>query len=281
VIFYLQAIIYGICLGALGYGIFITMKIFKIPDITTDGSYTLGGVTGAQLFIQGWSWWWIIPIAFFAGGIAGIITGFVHTKFKIDALLAGILIMTGLYSINLTLLGRSNIPLNEIQSMFIGQGILEWIPLVLVIGILGFLIHLLFKTDFGLAMRATGESETMTESLGIQNDKMKIVGLGLANGLTAISGFIMVQFQGFADINMGIGVVLVGLGSVLIGETINRWFSMKSIGRRLIFVLIGCVVFQTLLAIALSVGINPNFIKLITALLVLSIVGLPKILQKS
>lgn len=280
-IFYLQAIIYGICLGALGYGIFITMKIFKIPDITTDGSYTLGGVTSALLFIEGWSWWWIIPIAFFAGSIAGTITGLVHTKLRIDALLAGILVMTGLYSINLTLLGRSNIPLNEIQSMFNGQGILEWIPLVLVIGILGFFIHFLFKTDFGLAMRATGESETMTESLGIQNDKMKIIGLGLANGLTAISGFIMVQFQGFADINMGIGVVLIGLGSVLIGETINRWFPMKSIGQRLIFVLIGCVVFQTLLAIALSVGVNPNFIKFITALLVLSIVGLPKILQKS
>lgn len=280
-IFFFQAIIYGICLGALGFGIFITMKIFKIPDITTDGSYTLGGVSGALFLAADWSWWWILPIAFFIGGIAGMITGLVHTKLKIDALLAGILVMTGLYSINLTLLGRSNLPLNDIKGIFDYQGVFEWIPLILIIIIFGFLIHLLFKTDFGLAMRATGESETMTESIGIQNDKMKIIGLGLANGFTAISGFIMVQFQRFADINMGIGVVLVGLGSVLIGETIQRLWPIKSIGHRLIFVVLGSIVFQLLLAIALTIGVNPNFIKLITAVLVLSIVGLPKVFQKN
>jgi putative tryptophan/tyrosine transport system permease protein len=281
VIFFFQAIIYGICLGALGFGIFITMKIFKIPDITTDGSYTLGGVTSGVLLIQDWNWYFVLPLAFIVGSFAGSITGLVHTKLKVDALLAGILVMTAMYSINLTILGRSNLPLNDIQGLFNIAPSINWIPVLILIFLLGIGIHLLLKTDFGLAMRATGESESMTESLGINNDRMKIIGLSIANGLTAISGFIMVQYQGFADINMGIGVVLVGLGSVLIGETLFKFFSLKGLAFRLIFVLVGSIAFQVLLASALTIGVNPNFIKLITAMLVLSVVGMPKLLKKS
>jgi putative ABC transport system permease protein len=135
----------------------------------------------------------------------------------------------------------------------------------------------ILKTDFGIAMRATGNSETMTKALGINNNKMKIIGLAMANALTALSGFLVSQYQGFTDINMGIGIVIVGLGSVLIGNALKNWFNLKSIAAQLVLVIAGSLIFQMVLAITLASGVDPNLLKLVTALFVLLIVALPRL----
>lgn len=281
--FYLSALLLGLCLSAMSLGIFITMKIFRIPDITTDGSYTLGAAVTAILLTQGWSLGGIIGITIVAGALAGVLTGLVHTKLKVDALLAGILVMTGLYSVNLTILGRSNIPLLNQKTIFRvlapfdNPTYNELLVSLLFIGIMSGLLAYLLRTDFGIAMRATGNSESMTRALGINNQAMKIIGLAIANALTALSGFLVAQYQNFTDLNMGIGIVIVGLGSVLIGDTLINWLKIKLIWWQLLIIVSGSVLFQMVLAVALSMGINPNMLKLVTAVFVLIIVGIPQI----
>lgn len=282
-IFYLSAFLLGLCLSAMGLGIFITMKIFRIPDITTDGSYTLGAAVTAVMLTQGWPIIAVIPVTLLVGAGAGILTGLVHTRFKIDALLSGILVMTGLYSINLSILGRSNIPLINVETIFTALSIFDkqiynevWVGLLFLVLLSGLLAYLL-RTDFGIAMRATGNSESMTRAMGINNDRMKIIGLAIANALTALSGFLVAQYQSFTDINMGIGIVLVGLGSVLIGDALINWLKIRHIWLQLALVMLGCILFQMVLAVALSLGVHPNMLKLITALFVLAIVGIPRL----
>ncbi|HEY4197717.1 MAG TPA: ABC transporter permease, partial [Mucilaginibacter sp.] len=233
--FYLTALLQGLCFSAIALGIYISMTIFNIPDITTDGSYTLGAVVTAKMLTHGQPLYVILPAVIAAGALAGALTGLIHTKLKINALLAGILVMTALYSVNLTLLGRSNIPLINTSSIFTLINITAdpnrntfWILLAFVV-LVTLLIGYLLKTDFGIAMRATGNSESMIRSLGVNTDRMKITGLALANALTALSGFLITQFQGFADINMGIGIVIVGLGSVIIAETLINWLRITSV----------------------------------------------------
>lgn len=282
-IFYLTAILLGLCLSAMGLGIFITMKIFRIPDITTDGSYTLGAALTAVLLTQGWSLPLVVALTIAAGAGAGVLTGLVHTRLRIDALLAGILVMTGLYSVNLSILGRSNVPLRDVDNIFSALSLFSrtvynqlWVAL-LFLGLLSALLAYVLRTDFGIAMRATGNSESMTRALGINNDRMKIIGLAMANALTALSGFLVAQYQHFADINMGIGIVLVGLGSVLIGDALINWLGIRPIWGQLLLIMAGCLLFQLVLAAALSLGVNPNWLKLITAVFVLTIVGLPRL----
>ncbi len=281
--FYLSALLLGLCLSAMSLGIFITMKIFRIPDITTDGSYTLGAAVTAILLTQGWSLVPIIGLAMLAGALAGVLTGLVHTRLRVDALLAGILVMTGLYSVNLTLLGRSNIPLLNQTTIFRALAPFanpiynELLVSVLFIGIMSGLLAYLLRTDFGIAMRATGSRESMTRALGINNQAMKIIGLALANALTALSGFLVAQYQNFTDINMGIGIVIIGLGSVLVGDTLINWLRIKLIWIQLLFIVSGSILFQMVLAVALTLGIDPNLLKLVTAVFVLIIVGIPQI----
>lgn len=281
--FYLTALLQGLCFSAIALGIYISMKIFNIPDITTDGSYTLGGVVTAVLLTNHQPAYVILPAVMLAGAAAGALTGIIHTKLKINALLAGILVMTALYSVNLTILGRSNLPLINLPSLFTIVSIVGdpnqntfWILAVFVI-VITFLIGYLLKTDFGIAMRATGNSESMIRSLGVNTDRMKITGLALANALTALSGYLVAQFQGFADINMGIGIVIVGLGSVIIAETLINWFKLTSVWLSLVLVLTGAVIFQLVLAFTLSVGVDPKLLKMVTAGFVLVIVGLPRL----
>ena len=284
--FYLTALIQGLCLSAMGLGIFITMKIFRIPDITTDGSYTLGAAVTAVLLTQGWPLLPVIGVTVAVGALAGVMTGLVHTRLKIDALLAGILVMTGLYSINLSILGRSNIPLIDVNTIFSSLAVFErqvynelWVGL-LVMGVLSALLAYVLRTDFGIAMRATGNSESMARAMGINNGRMKIIGLAIANALTALSGFLVAQYQNFTDINMGIGIVLVGLGSVLIGDALINWLGIRHVWLQLLFVMAGCILFQMVLAVALSLGVNPNLLKLITAVFVLAIVGIPRLVRR-
>src|SRR6202012_1652323 len=281
--FYLAALLQGLCFSGIALGIFISMKIFNIPDITTDGSYTLGGVVTAVMITHNQPTYIILPAVILAGGIAGALTGIIHTKLKINALLAGILVMTALYSINLTIMGRSNLPLNTISTIFNlinlsgnpNQNTL--LVLLIFVAIITLLIGYVLKTDFGIAMRATGNSESMIRALGVNTDRMKITGLALANALTAVSGYLISQYQGFADISMGIGIVIVGLGSVIIAETLINWFRITSVWLSFGLVLMGAVIFQLVLAVTLDIGVDANLLKLVTAVFVLLIVSLPRL----
>jgi putative ABC transport system permease protein len=281
--FYLTALLQGLCFSGIALGLYISMKIFNIPDITTDGSYALGGMVTGVMLTHSYPLYMSIIVVLLAGALAGAITGVIHTKLKINALLAGILVMTALYSINLTIAGRSNLPLINTASVFTVISLTTdvnlntfWVLGVLVIGLVS-LIGYLLKTDFGIAMRATGNSETMIKALGVNTDRMKIIGLALANALTALSGFLITQLQGYADINMGIGIVIIGLGSVIIGETLIGWLRLTSVWGSLLLVLAGAVVFQLVLAVTLAIGVDANLLKLVTAVIVLFIVSLPRL----
>lgn len=191
--------------------------------------------------------------------------------------------MTGLYSINLTIMGRSNIPLLNYETIFDWFHFadkLNWNSLIILLIIVSLLISLiayLLKSDYGITMRATGNSENIVRALGVNTDRIKVVGLAFANALTATSGFFMTQFQGFADINMGIGIVIVGLGSVIIADTFINWLNISSIWVSLILVCLGAIIFQLVLAFSLDMGIDPTLLKLMTALFVLIIVSLPQL----
>lgn len=276
---FLSAITQGLGYAGLGLGIYLTLKIFNIPDITTDGSYTLGGAITALLLTSGYHPILAIIIAMLCGSLAGTATGIIHTRLKIHPLLAGILVMTGLYSVNLLIMSRPNMPLIDIENIFSlisfsdDDTSKKLVMLFIITVSLSAIIIWLLKTDFGIAMRATGNSETMIRALGVNTDAMKIKGLALANALTALSGSLLVQYQGFADVNMGIGIVISGLGAVIIGEAFVRLISSKSIAVTIAGVILGTISFRVLLAVALSLGLQPNLLKLVTALIVLSVVG--------
>ena len=281
--FYLTVLVQGLCYSCIALGIYISMKIFNIPDITTDGSYALGGVVTAILLTRHLSGYIVLPAVIVAGAIAGAITGIIHTKLKMNPLLAGILVMYALYSVNLELMGRSNLPLIGTSSLFNSIQIVNnpnqntFIILALFVLVITLIIGYLLKTDFGIAMRATGSSESMIRALGVNTDRMKIIGLAIANALTAMSGYLFTQFQGFADINMGIGMVIIGLGSVIIAETIINWLNITSLGISLVLVLTGAIIFQLVLALTLNIGVDANLLKLVTAIFVLLIVSLPRL----
>ena len=283
--FYLTAILLGLGFSSLAMGIFISMRIFNIPDITTDGSFTLGGAVTAIMLRSNQPIMLVLVCAFFAGAVAGTLTALIHTRLKVNALLSGILVMTALYSVNLAIMGRSNIPLIGTSSIFFHMNGLTEIQSQIIIllvfsGIIFWGLSLLLKTDFGLAMRATGNNETMIRALGVNTSRMKIAGLALANGLTAVSGFLIVQIQGFSDIGMGIGIVILGLGSVMIGEIFMRLLKIQNITIHIIGVLAGTIIFRLILAFALSIGIDALYLKLVVALFVLIVVSIPN-LQRS
>lgn len=283
-IFFVTAIILGCCLSILSLGIYLGIKIFNIPDITTDGSYTFGAVITGVLMVQQTSIFIILPASIIGGVLAGCCTGFIHTKFKVQPLLAGILVMTAFYSINLAIMGKSNIPLLNVHHFFNTQifsfqnsnfsetfnQLIICIAIVLTIVIA---LNYFLKTDIGLALRATGNNESMANAVGINTNSKKILGLAIGNSCIALSGFLVAQYQGFIDINMGIGIVITGLGSVLIANTLIKWLSIQKIFLQLISVVIGSIIFQLILAITLTLGVDTIYLKLITALMVLSIVA--------
>lgn len=269
----------SLCLAPMAMGIFISMKVFNIPDITTDGSYTLGASVTAILLTQHYSVGTSLLIAMFAGAVTGVCTGVIHAKLRIDALLSGILVMTALYSVNLIIMGRSNIPLLHTSNIFgsgsSGSNIVHQLAIAgAIVSILFLMLVYLLRSDFGISMRAAGNNPIMTKAFGINNDVIKIIGLAIANALTGLSGFMVSQYQGFADINMGIGIVITGLGSVLIADALRKLLGIRGIGQQILFVILGSIAFQMVLAYTLSLGVNPNLLKLITAVFVLAIVGL-------
>lgn len=285
--FYLATLVQGLCFSGVAIGIFISMKIFNIPDITTGGSYTLGGAFTGILLMHNQSAWVVLLVVLIAGAVAGAITGIIHTKLKINALLAGIIVMTGLYSVNLTVMGRSNIPLNNTPTLFSLINISSnenqntFLVLLIFVVLLTLVIGYLLKTDFGISMRATGNSETMIRALGVNTDVMKITGLAIANALTAVSGYLVTQFQGYADINMGVSIVIVGLGSVVIAEVFINWLHITSIWLSLGLAMLGAVAFEFAVALTLNLGVDATLLQLVTAIFVLLIVGLPRLSFKS
>jgi putative tryptophan/tyrosine transport system permease protein len=285
--FYLSALILGLGFAAMGLGIYISLRIFNIPDITTDGSFTLGAAITASFLVKNVPIPVILIIVMAGGALAGMATGLIHTRLKVNPLLAGILVMTSLYSVNLAVMGRSNIPLintANVQNLFgfIPVDLWQWLSVMLLFAIiLWLLLSWLLRTDFGLAMQATGSSETMIRAMGVNTRNMKVIGLAFANALTAISGFLICQYQQFTDINMGISIVIFGLGSVMMGEAFFSMLKVQSVPLRLIGVLIGCIVFRMIIAFALSIGIDPNWLKFVTAAIVLIVVGIPNLRKGS
>lgn len=282
----LGAVALGLAYAFLGMGVFITMRIFNFPDITADGSLTFGAAVTAALLVAG-----VHPalaaLAAMAGGFAaGALTGLVHTKFKVNGLLSGILVMTALYSVNLRTMGRSNVPLLDTVTLLtpfasVADGSAHDIPPILFfLGLVSLgvvILSVLFRTDFGLAMRATGDNAAMIAAQGVNTDVVKIVGIGLSNALIALSGSLVAQYQGFADIGMGIGIVVFGLASVIIGDTIANMFSDRfNIWMRLVCVVLGSLLFRALVGLTLTLGLAPADLKMVTAAFVLLAILLPQ-----
>lgn len=290
----------GLILALLALGIFISFRIFNFSDITAEGSFTFGAAIAASLIIAGVNPLLASLIAFIGGMAAGAVTGFIHTKFNINPLLSGILVMTALYSINLHVMGKSNMPLLSETTIFtwienfsdkvsgvntnvmlIGWEVAAkdlWMLLfcLLIITLFSLLLWWFFKTNIGTAMRATGDNDQMIRALGVSTKGMIIAGVALSNGFIALAGAMLAQFQGFADVQMGIGMMVWGLASVIIGEAL---INDNSLGLLLAGAVIGSVLFRLLVAIALRWGLNPNDLKLITAGFVFIALVLPGIMK--
>lgn len=291
----------GLILALLAIGIFISFKIFNFPDITAEGSVTFGAAIAASLIAAGSDPLIATMAAFLGGAMAGTLTGVLHTRFNMNGLLSGILVMTGLYSVNLHVMGKSNVSLLN-ESTVISRfeqmagtpdapggtvNLAGWaVPasdLMVLLGVfllvvaMAIMLYLFFKTNLGTAMRATGNNDQMIRALGVNTRTMIVMGLALSNGLIALSGAFLAQYQGFADVQMGIGMLVWGLASVIIGEAL---IPESSTGFLIVGAIIGSVIFRLLVAIALRWGMNPNDLKLITAVFVFLALILPSLLSK-
>jgi putative tryptophan/tyrosine transport system permease protein len=290
----------GLILSLLALGVYISYRVFKFADITADGSITLGAATAAALLIRG-----VHPVtasvaAFAAGALAGFCSGVLHTRFKINQLLSGILVMTALYSINLHVMGSSNVPLLSVTTITsYAQTLGRWLTghdsatllgwpvsardigsLVLIAAIeiiIGVAAWLFFNTSLGSAMRASGDNQQMIRALGVSVENMIVLGLCISNGLVAFAGALLAQYQGFADVQMGIGMIVWGLASVIIGRAL---IGTDSVGAALAGTVLGSVLFRLIIALALRWGLNPNDLKLVTALFVFGALVLPTLLQR-
>ena len=292
----------GFILSLLALGVFISFRIFAFPDITADGSVTLGASLAATLLVRG-----VTPpiaslAAFGAGMLAGACTGTLHTRFKINPLLSGILVMTALYSVNLHVMGSSNISLLGVktlatQSERMGVKLMRGATsfdlagwdvsvrdvtvlgaIVLAVLLTGVLLYWFLRTNLGIAMRATGDNVQMIRALGVNDANMIVFGLAISNGFVALSGALLAQYQGFADVGMGIGMVVWGLASVIIGEAL---VGTNQLGLTIIGAVMGSVLFRLMVAVALRWGLSPNDLKLITATFVFVALIVPQFMRKS
>jgi putative tryptophan/tyrosine transport system permease protein len=275
----------GALAGFLALGVLISFRFFRFPDLTAEGSYPLGGAVVAALLVSG-----INPImatlaAIGAGVVAGVATALIHTKLRINNIIASIIVMTALYTVNLRVMGRANTSLLSVPTLFdqasavLGVGVRDEAMVTIVstmvlLGIVGAALAWFMHTDLGLAVRATGENEPMIRSLGVDTDRTKLIGLGLSNGAIALSGALVAQDNGFADIGMGIGILVTGAAAVMIGEAL---FGDGSIERWVTATIVGVLLYQLLIALALRVGLAPVDLKLITAALLLLALVVPRL----
>jgi len=291
----------GFILSLLALGVFISFRIFAFPDITADGSVTLGASVAATLLIHG-----VTPpvaslAAFGTGVLAGACTGTLHTRFKINPLLSGILVMTALYSVNLHVMGSSNLSLLGVNTLAtqterIGIKLMRgattfdlagWdvsvrdamvlAAIVFAVLLTGTLLYWFLRTNLGIAMRATGDNVQMIRALGVNDGNMIVFGIAISNGLVALSGALLAQYQGFADVGMGIGMVVWGLASVIIGEAL---VGTNQLGLTIIGAVMGSVLFRLMVAVALRWGLSPNDLKLITAMFVFAALIVPQFIRK-
>ncbi len=305
---WLSAIATGLCLALVGVGVYITFRILDFPDLTIDGTFPLGAALAAVMITAGYSPWLTLPAAMVAGAIFGAITAVIATKFKIHSLLASIIVATGLLSINLRIMGRSNIPLLNTETIFtpFADGFKEFIVArfgedaaryannlltIIIVGIIVIVVKLIFdwftKTETGMAMRATGDNNKMVKALGRNPDHFIILGVLISNAMVGMSGAIMAQYQGFADINMGLGLIIAGLAAVIVGETIIR---PKTIPLATLSAIAGMIIYRIAIAAALSlrftlpsgetIRVEATDVKLATALLVLVVLWLTNFRKK-
>jgi len=278
---WIGAIDQGLAYAGLALGVYLTLRVLNFADITVDGSFALGGGSAALLLSQQVA----PPLALLAavalGAVAGTVTGLIHTRLGVNDLFAGILTTTGLYSITLRLMGRSNIPLTDLQlsiSQLPQLGLAtdgQWlIALVLVVVGLIALLALWLATDLGLALRAIGNNPVMARANGISTRRGLTLGIAVGNGLVALAGALVAMYQGFADVTMGIGSLILGLGAVIVGESVLR---PRSVPMALLAVVLGSVLFRAMIALALQLGMEPVDLKLATALLLLAALGLGRV----
>ena len=290
----------GLILSLLALGVYISYRVFKFADITADGSITFGAAVAAAMLTHGRHPLAASGAAFVAGALAGTCTGVLHTRFKINQLLSGILVMTALYSINLHVMGQSNLPLLAATTLTTyAQDLGRWISghdsamllgwpvsardlgsLLLaaaIVIVIAFIAWLFFNTNLGSAMRASGDNEQMIRALGVSVENMIVLGLSISNGLVAFAGALLAQYQGFADVQMGIGMIVWGLASVIIGRAL---IGSDSVGAALTGTILGSVLFRLIIALALRWGLNPNDLKLVTAIFVFAALVMPAAMQK-
>ena len=269
----------GLAYALVAIGIVISFRILAFPDLTVDGSFALGGAVISRLIVEGVSPILSILAAVLCGFMAGCLTGILNTRLKINSLLAGILMMTMLYSINLRIMGRSNIQLLTVDTLLTPLENLEinrFIPIIIfffvVTFVFKFLIDLFLHTQIGLAMRATGDNEQMIRTLGVNTDRMTVLGLGISNGLVALSGALVAQDQGFSDIGMGIGMIVSALAAIIIGETL---IGTKSVARMTLAAVIGSIIYKMIISIGLRLGLAPTDLKMATGIMVILALGIP------
>lgn len=261
----------GLIFGILALGVYLTYKVLDFADLSVEGTYPLGASITAILLSQGISPLLASFIALIGGMLAGAVTGFLHVKLKITNLLSGILVMSALYSVNLRIMGnKSNIPLFNTKTIFnqvtlINSTVTLLITIILITIVVKLIIDLFLKTKFGFMIRSTGDNPQLVTTLGVNIGFVKIVCLMISNGLVALSGALSAQYQGFADVTMGTGIIVIGLAAVIFGEALFRkakWILPTTMA------IIGAILYQSCTAIALQIGFPPNDLKLLSALIV-------------
>lgn len=269
----------GLAYALVALGIALTFRVLAFPDLTVDGSFPLGGAVAARLIVQG-----VDPIlstlaALVAGFIAGCLTGILNTRLKINSLLAGILMMTILYSVNLRIMARANIQLLYRPTVFTSMenmDVVRYIPVIIFFFVITvfvkILVDLFLHTEYGMALRATGDNEDMIRSLGVNTDNATIFGLGLSNALVALSGALVAQDQGFSDVGMGIGMIVAGLASIIIGEAIIK---PKTVFRLTLAAVAGSVLYRFIISLGLRLGLAPTDLKMATGFMVILALGVP------
>ena len=276
----------GLVYGFVALGVYLTFRVLAFPDLTVDGSFVLGAAVAAVLVINGVDPFLATLAALGAGLCAGLATSLLNTKLRIPALLASILVMVGLYSVNLRIMGRPNLPLLREVTIFSlasrlpgleARLVYQLVVATVLAAIVFFALNWFLRTEVGLALRATGDNEQMVRGAGVDTDKTTILGVSIANGLVALSGGVVAQAQGFVDVNMGIGMIIMGLAAVIIGEAL---FRPKGVAWLLLAVLAGTFVYRLVISIALRLGMAPGDLKLITAVLVIIALAVPYLRKK-
>jgi len=276
----------GLVFGFVAIGVYLTFRVLGFPDLTVDGSFALGGAVTAVLITNGVNPFLATLAALGVGLCAGLATSLLNTKLRIPALLAGILVMVALYSINLRVMGGANVGLLRevtifsLTSKFLGLETRIAYQLM-VAGVLAvivfFILNWFLRTEIGLALRATGDNEQMVRGFGVDTDKTTILGVAISNGLVALGGAVVAQGQKFADVGMGIGMIVMGLAAVIIGEAL---FRPKGVARLLLAVLGGTFIYRLVISVALRLGMAPGDLKLITAVLVIIALAVPYLQKK-